>query len=404
MATTIVAALAGAGAALLAATLWSRWGGDPSIPIEPAAGAETASDQSPADAIPAEVKFASEQVVQSLGIELVPVASQSVSGTIACNGRVAFNQNHYVELRARTDGIVRNIGCDVGAAVDARRTLAVIDSPHVGDVKAAYINAVSQMQQDKYDATRAERMAADQAVAGKMLREAQTRLAQQQTTTANDRQQLTNLGFSDEQIDSLVIDKDTSTELPLETPWAGCVVSREAVEGAFVERNAPLFAVADLSTMWVYLNLYESDLGRVKLGQTVSFIPDGLSGREFTGQVDWIDPAVDPRTRITQVRAEVANTDGLLRANMYGHGKIVVEPPHEGLVIPAAAVQDFRHQPVVFVQQSPEAFAVRPITIGVKLDRSWEVLSGVSLGEMVVTTGSFLLRSDLEKDKLGAAN
>ena len=56
------------------------------------------------------------------------------------------------------------------------------------------------------------------------------------------------------------------------------------------------------------------------------------------------------------------------------------------------------------MQQSPEAFAVRPITIGVKLDRSWEVLSGVSLGEMVVTTGSFLLRSDLEKDKLGAAD
>ena len=89
---------------------------------------------------------------------------------------------------------------------------------------------------------------------------------------------------------------------------------------------------------------------------------------------------------------------------MYGHGKIIVEPPHEGLVIPAAAVQDYRHQPVVFVQQSPEAFAVRPVTIGVKLDRSWEVLSGVSVGEMVVTTGSFLLRSDLEKDKLGQAN
>jgi RND family efflux transporter MFP subunit len=249
-----------------------------------------------------------------------------------------------------------------------------------------------------------ERMAADQAVPGKNVREAQTALAQQQTTTANARQQLINLGFSADEIASLVIDKDTTTELPLVTPWAGTIVGRHAVEGALVDRNAPLFDLTDLGTMWVYLNLYEADLGRVKKGQTVVFVPDGLAGRDFTGQIDWISPEVDPRTRITQVRAELDNTDELLRANMYGRGKIIVEPPHEGLVVPAAAVQDFRHQPVVFVRQSPETFAVRPITIGIKLDRTWEVLSGVSLGEMVVTTGSFLLRSDLEKDKLGPAN
>jgi cobalt-zinc-cadmium efflux system membrane fusion protein len=369
---------------------------DPNAP--PSAGAAPSSD-----AIPPEVKLASPQVAQSLGIQWVPVASQPVSATIACNGRVAFNQNHYIELRARTDGIVRRIASDVGAAVDAHQTLAVIESPRLADLKAAYINAVSQSQQLQYNASRIERMAADQAVPAKNLREAQTALAQQQTTTANARQQLINLGFSEEEIASLVIDKDTTTELPLVTPWPGTIVGRHAVEGALVDRNDPLFDLADLDTMWVYLNLYEADLGHLRTGQTIAFVPDGLVGHEFTGHIDWISPEVDPRTRITQVRAEVVNTDRLLRANMYGRAKIIVEPPHEGLVVPAAAVQDYRHQSVVFVRQSPETFAVRPITIGVKLDGSWEVLSGVSAGEMVVTTGSFLLRSELEKDKLGPA-
>jgi cobalt-zinc-cadmium efflux system membrane fusion protein len=402
----------GALALLLAAALWMRGGAHPPGTTQSAAGTEPNSvatdggplgDATAADPIRTEVKFDSPRVVQSLGVELVAVASQPVSETIACSGRVAFNQNRYVELRARTDGIVRRIGCDVGAAVDAHQTLAVIDSPRLGDVKAAYINAVSQSQQLQYEATRVERMAADQAVPGKMLRESQTALAQQQTTTANARQQLINLGFSSDEIASLVVDKDTGTELPLVTPWHGTIVGRHAVEGELVDRNAPLFDLADLDTMWVYLNLYEADLGRVKKGQTVVFVPDGLAGHEFSGPIDWISPEVDARTRITQVRAELTNTDGLLRANMYGRGKIIVEPPHDGLVVPAAAVQDYRRQPVVFVQKSPEAFAVRPVTIGVKLDGNWELLSGVSLGEMVVTTGSFLLRSDLEKDKLGPA-
>ena len=232
----------------------------------------------------------------------------------------------------------------------------------------------------------------------------QTALAQQQTVTANAKQQLVNLGFTAEQIASLVIDKETGPELPLEAPWSGTLVAREAVDGQFVERNARLFALADLGTMWVYLDLYEADLGRVKLGQTISFVPDGLSGRTFSGQIDWINPQVDERTRITEARAAgVTTTSGLLRANMFGRGQIVVQPEHEALVVPAAAIQQYRNRPVVFVHRSDDVFDVRPVTIGIKQGNLWEIVSGVAAGERVVTTGSFLLYSELEKDKLGAA-
>ncbi|HTU23959.1 MAG TPA: efflux RND transporter periplasmic adaptor subunit [Pirellulales bacterium] len=422
----MLVALAAAGVVLsLAAAAWFGWEAKVAIPLSalPRAGNSTHAGSSQADVNatkpsdpvlpteaaangsppPPEVRLASPEVAKSLGIELVAVARQAIAETVAASGRVAFNLNHYVELRARTEGIVGRIGVDVGAAVTPAQSLAVIDCPRLGDMKAAYINAMTEQKQLEWNATRLERMAADEAVPGKNLREAQTALAQQQITAANARQQLVSLGCSSDEINSLVVDRETTTELPLVAPWAGTIVGRHAVDGALVERGAPLFDLADLATMWVYLNLYEADIGRVQLGQQVAFAPDGLAGHDFTGRVDWINPEVDPRTRITQVRAEVTNTDQALRANMYGRGTIAVGSPHEGLVVPVAAVQQFRGRPIVFIQQSATAFAVRPITVGIKLAGVWEVLTGVEQGETVVTTGSYLLRSELDKDKLGPA-
>ncbi len=107
-------------------------------------------------------------MAKSLGLEMAAVESRPLSGTIGCNGRIAFNQNHYVELRARTDGIVRGIGYDVGRGCRAAHDrLAVIDSPRLGDLKAAYINAVKESRQLEWDAARLESLADHQAVAGK---------------------------------------------------------------------------------------------------------------------------------------------------------------------------------------------------------------------------------------------
>ena len=237
----------------------------------------------------------------------------------------------------------------------------------------------------------------------KAVHEAEILYKAQKTTTANARQQLINLGFTAEQLTELAESKDTSTELPVAAPWDGEVVARHAVEGELVERNACLFAIADLRTMWVYLNLYENDLAHVRVGQEVTFEADGLADQRFTGQITWISPEVDPHTRITQVLTEVTNTGGALRANMYGRGRIVVASSHDCLVVPQLAVQTYRERPVVFVRETDDSFAVRPVKIGIKGEQFWELLSGAASGEQVTTTGSFLLKSEFDKEKLGEA-
>ncbi len=292
----------------------------------------------------------------------------------------------------------------MGQKVQAGDVLAVVDSSSLGDVKSAYIIAMAQLDHLEWDYLRIKELIDRQSVPIKAFHEAEILYKSQQTTTANARQQLINLGFSLEQLKRLAEAKDTSTELPVTAPWEGVVVARHAVEGELVERNAPLFAIADLRTMWVYLNLYESDLGQVQLGQKVSFEADGLPSVRFEGLIEWISPEVDPHTRITQVLAEVTNTGSALRANMFGKGRIVVQSSHDSLVVPELAVQTYRERPVVFVREADDSFAVRPVTIGIKGEEFWELLSGAKSGEQVTTTGSFLLKSELEKDKLGEAD
>jgi membrane fusion protein, heavy metal efflux system len=388
------------GEALREAVGWNRQHG--------AGGASdlaAAPDKTPgADEFRTQVKLASAEVAKDLGIELMPVESRTVERTITCNGRASFNENRYAHLRARVEGIVHGVRSDVGAKLRAGDVLALVDSPMLGDIKSAYINSLSRRDQLQWDYDRQRKLVEDQAIPVKSFRETQALYAQQQTTTANARQQLLNFGFKSDEIDALAESKDTSTELPLVAPWDGVVVARHAVEGELAERNAPLFGVADLRIMWVHLNLYESDMDQVRLGQPVTFAADGLPDVRFAGLVGWISPEIDARTRTTQVRAEVTNTGNMLRANMFGKGQIVVQSSRDSLVVPPSAVQTYRERSIVFVRESDDAFAVRPITVGIKSERYWEVLSGVERGEQVATTGSFLLKSDIEKEKLGDAD
>ena len=213
----------------------------------------------------------------------------------------------------------------------------------------------------------------------RMLREAQTALAQQQTTTANARQQLINLGFSPERIDSLVVDKRHQHRAAVGNALAGHHRRRDAVEGAYVERNAQLFALADLSTMWVYLNLYEADLGAGKAG-TIRLLRSRRPGRPRIHRPDRLDQS---RGRLARPASRKSAPKSPIPTDCCGRTCTAAARSSSMrrttvCVVPAAAVQDYRRQPVVFVQQSPDSFAVRPITIGVKLRCSWEMLSGVA--------------------------
>ena len=126
--------------------------------------------------------------------------------------------------------------------------------------------------------------------------------------------------------------------LEVRAPFAGEIVERTAVRGALVEAGKPLFTLADRSVMWAMLNIPETALARVRVGQTVELKVESLPGQTFTGKLTWIGAEVDERTRMARARAEVANPDGLLKAKMFARARILVRSAEGAVLVPSSAI------------------------------------------------------------------
>ncbi len=188
----------------------------------------------------------------------------------------------------------------------------------------------------------------------------------------------------------------------LRSPIAGQVVVRTAVVGESVTPADNLFAIADLSTMWLKLNLDERDATGLVRGDAVRFTADSIPYREFEGAIDWVSSAVDDRTRTVEGRVVLDNDDGALRANMFGLAQVTVRQDAGALVVPEAAVQSDGCCQVVFVQESDTIFHPKKVELGATTDGVIEIRSGLSAGAPVVAAGSFLLKTEILKANIGA--
>jgi Cu(I)/Ag(I) efflux system membrane fusion protein len=190
----------------------------------------------------------------------------------------------------------------------------------------------------------------------------------------------------------------------IRTPFGGTVIERLATQGNYVETGSGLYRVANLSTLWVQLDAYESDLPLLETGQNVSIRVEALPGEVFKGRVTFVDPVLNPNTRTARVRIEVKNQDRRLRPGMFveasvqsdGAGKAAQEAP---LVVPATAPLFTGRRSVVYVEL-PDAeeptYEARVVTLGPRMGDLYAVLSGLQEGERVVVHGAFAIDADLQ--------
>ncbi len=210
------------------------------------------------------------------------------------------------------------------------------------------------------------------------------------------------LGLTDEQIEQAGRRGNVSSLLPLRAPFRGIVVERFAVMGEVVDTTKSLFAIADTSRMWTILDIYESDIPDIRIGQPVVLEVEGLRGEQYGGYVTWISSHVDSRTRTLKVRAEIANHDGFLRAGMFGKAIISVRDREQALIVPKTAIQWEGCCNIVFVKRSDILFEPRKVRLGYETDGFVVVEDGAKEGEEIVTTGSFLLKTEILKGSIGA--
>jgi membrane fusion protein, copper/silver efflux system len=177
------------------------------------------------------------------------------------------------------------------------------------------------------------------------------------------------------------------------SPTNGYVLNKIAVEGARVTPGEPLFEIANLDHLWVQADVYESELQFIKLGAPATTTLSHIPGRVWTGRVTFIAPTVDPMTRTVKVRTEIDNGDGAVKPDMFGD-VVIQQPERRVVVVPDSAVLQTGTRSVVFIVKGDGTFEPREITTGTKEEQFYEVRSGLTSGEKVVTQANFLIDSE----------
>jgi cobalt-zinc-cadmium efflux system membrane fusion protein len=190
--------------------------------------------------------------------------------------------------------------------------------------------------------------------------------------------------------------------MDLVAPFKGVVVEASAVPGEMASPEKPIYSVAAVERLWVAIDVAEIDLPKIEKDQKVAFTIEALPGQRFPGKVVAIAGEVDDRTRTARVYADVKNVQGRLRAKMFGRAEISVKPPEPKLLIPKEAVQNDGDCDLVFVAPTPNIFQARKIELGTAYGNGFEVLGGLASGDKVVTTGSFLLKTEVLRGQIGA--
>lgn len=348
------------------------------------------------------VRLASTDVARRTGLQFARVGRQAVTHSLTCNAEITYDAGRYARHAPRVAGVIREVRADLGARVSKGDVLAVLDSSELAAAKADYLQAAALVALWEKNREREDGLLQRGISTERDLIEAESKLTEQRIDLSRARQRLHTLGIDDAAIAALAARQDISPVLSVTASFEGIVVERNAVIGENADPSRSLFTIADTRTMWAILDVYESDLREIRIGQPVSLEVEAWRGREFAGRVTWISTEVDHRTRTLKVRAELDNADGLLRANMFGTARTAVMECEPIVVVPRSAVQWDGCCNIVFVRTGETTFQPRKVRLGHETGELYEVHEGLSVDETVVTQGSFLLKTEIMKERIGA--
>jgi multidrug efflux pump subunit AcrA (membrane-fusion protein) len=375
------------------------------------------------------VQFASAESALKAGVQVNVASEQPMRETILVNGEIQFDPTRVAHLSPRSGGTVVQVFKIVGDHVQAGDVLALVDVAAVGQAKSELLQAIVNRRLRQSTLDRVE--AAGVGVAGSVVVEAKSALSEAEVRVISARQALVNLGFEVpeeiEQEDARRIADDLRflgipgqivAALPAGTwsanlyavrsPFEGMVVTSESVVGEVVTAADVLYTVADPRRMWLTLAVPQEDAKYVKRGLPVDFRTDN-GGQEVRGEVSWVGPTIDPRTRTLEARVVLDNRDERFKDKAFGSGQIVLREESRAVAVPRSAVQTTADANFVFVrdknylqQDAPKVFHVRQVRTGAADEKAIEILAGVLPGEVVATEGSNVILSQLLRSNLGA--
>ena len=317
-----------------------------------------------------------------LGIVVVTAELRTLERGLRLVGRVVPAESAARTVTSRVDGYVERLAVDfTGRPVYRGEVLLDLYSPMLVAAQQELLLAVRLRSALGATPTPDAAQSADSLVAAV-------------------RRRLQYWDISEDQIAELERSGAIRRTLTLRSPSDGVVLQKNVVQGQAVMAGAPLFQIADLSTVWLEADVFESDLALAHVGQHAELAFDAYPGETVHGRVAYVYPTVDPASRTGKVRIEMPNPGGRFRPGMFGTARIVAPLGVRGVVIPRQAALVAGDRQLVFVEDSAGRFVPRLVTLGAETDSLVEVRSGLRAGERVVATAAFLLDAE---SNLGAA-
>ncbi len=349
----------------------------------------------------AAVVHLTKEAQKASGIEILPAARGPFSAPIEATAAIELDGDRVAKVSARTSGRLVKIAASQGDAVKTGQALAWFDSPELGQAWAEYAKAKGRTDLARKNLEREETLFSKKISPEKDVIKARQELAEAEADLAFANEKFHLLGIDVEQFGN----RQGGNQHPLiavTSPISGSVLERAATQGEVVSPEKTLFTVADLSRLWVIIDIYDKDLERVKKGTAVKVSTAAYAGKSFRGSISYLGEVMDEKTRTVKARVEVENTNRLLKPGMFATVTIDAKgvKTEKAITLPEEAVFLDGSKNYAFIQTAPDQFEMREITVGRTLGNRLEVTHGLSVGEPVAVKGAFILKSELKKGEI----
>lgn len=311
---------------------------------------------------------------QLIGLSTAEAKLAKVGGAWRTVGRVVVDETRVHHVNLKVSGFVERIYVDfIGKQIQKGQPLFSLYSPDLLAAEDEYLLALK---------TR-----------GILNAASATPDSDNDTLVSASRRKLALWDLPEKTLDQIALTRQATKTITFYSPASGVITKKDVVQGMKLDAGAMPYEIVDLSTVWVVADVYESELRFVKAGMPATLTLNAFPNREFNGKAVFIDPMLDPMTRTVKVRLTFPNPTKELKPEMFGE-VVLKGVPHDGVTVPINAVIDSGTTHVVFVAVGNGKFRPRMVRLGDSDDTQVEVVSGLSVGEKVVTRANFLVNSE----------
>ena len=315
--------------------------------------------------------------VQNIGVRTAHVVQRDLHQNIRTIGRIDYDEAKTTHVHTKFTGWIEKTYVNTtGQKVKKGDILLEIYSPQLVTAQEEYVDLYLRLLEAKKE----NRTSA---------------IENLKSTLSSTRKRLENFDISRDQIDRLEKDQTIRKTLKIRSPFSGIVEKKHVQDGMAVKPGMNLYSISNISSVWVYADIYEYEVPWIQVGQNAKMTLSYIPGKEFIGQVEYVYPYLDSKTRTLKVRLSFPNKDNMLKPGMYANVNISSVPVKDAIAVPIEAVMYSGARNLVFIALGKGRFVPRDVIVGIESgDGFYEIKEGLEAGETVVTSAQFLLDSE----------